>query len=289
MAKKSTGKKKLPSKISSDVQKRKNNKKQVLKRKVKRNSGKKGKNKRADSRKLRPSGGVKYSKLQKAARKKLSGRIRDFRGQFIEKHYESRLRSLKKELITTGAIVNGKKVTKRTSFSDITKAIYDNKLFGFIESQEVSYFEVIARIIKELEVMQGKRELIVKIKPFFKDWRVFNIKYEKREVESEKRHYFTQATIMNKELASLIDSQSDLIDSVIRSSGSDTTNHYVRLSKIPEVRYSRVLEDSVYALEYDYNKINPWGMSKAEFLDRLNPSRVIKRVKENLSKFDEVE
>lgn len=221
------------------------------------------------------------------------GRIHDFRGRFVEKQYQDRLRRLRKELIRDGIVIDGKKVTKFTSYSTITKAIYNNKLFSLAESHNVSYFDVLGKIVTEVNALKEKQEIFVKIKPFFKDFRVFNIKHKPVDSTMKITSYYSQAVSLNPQLVAIVEHQKDLIQRVIDEFPRQITSP---LFKIKEKRFENPLTGSTYALEYDYNDIIPSGMSISEFINFLKAIMgdeykqiAFLRMKSNLDRFDDEE
>lgn len=293
MAKKKKKSSKLP-KTKKDEQK-KNRSKSISKRGAKKKGRGKEKNKRAGRRQLKTPSRSKRGKFQKRKiplKKKSTGPARDFRGQYIEGHYKERLQRLKKELIDSGVLIDGKKVTKNTPWYTITKAIYENKLFTLAEQHTVSYFDVLGKIVTEVNNLKEGQEIFVKVKPFFKDFRIFNIAHEP--VSKEKKYsFYSQGVKLNPQLVETIESQSALIQRVI---DEYPTKIISPLFRIKEKRYENPVTGATYALEYDYNDIIPSGMDRGEFISFLQAIMgdeyrkiALLRIKANLGKFSDEE
>lgn len=285
------GQKKNSSKSSS---KRGTKKSSREKEKSKRRSRGKSSDARRNIKSKLQKGKVPISKKDKRKKNPAKGRIRDFRGQFVEGHYQDRLKKLKEDLIKSGITIDGKKVTKFTSYAKITKAIYENKLFTLAESHNVSYFDVLGKIVSETNALKPGQEIFVKIKPFFKDFRVFNIKHsEAKKDDLKKSSYYSQAVQLNPQMVTLAEHQNELIQRVIDEFPREITSP---LFKIKERRFEDPLTGATYALEYDYNDIIPSGMDKWEFFEFLKAimgdeyKRIaILRMRANLDKFSDEE
>lgn len=253
----------------------------------------KGKLQKGDSGSRSQESGQKNVGGLKKGKKSTKGRIRDFRGQFVEGQYQKRLKKLRGELIRDGVVIDGKKVTKFTSYAKITKAIYENKLFSLAESHNVSYFDVLGKVVVEVNELKPDQEIFVKVKPFFKDFRVFSIKHKPVNKETIKSTYYSQAVLLNPQLVVLIESQTALIQRVIDEFPRKIVSP---LFKIKERRFENPLTGYTYALEYDYNDIIPSGMDKGEFIDFMQAIMgdeykkiAILRMKANLDTFSDEE